>query len=188
MQKLKKEIRIRITDAALAVFDQYGYQKASMFKIANKAGVAIGNIYRYFKNKEELFKVIIEPAYIQMKSLVFNQYDIEKSPDRSRFITFDIVTAIMEIYKKYHKELIIMMEKSQGSCFENSKNELVEFIFQRTKTYYKTYVMKDEGVEDSFIYVTADMLVYGIFNILKKSDDVKENKVLIERLILLFFT
>ena len=35
---------------------------ASLRKIAKTAGVTVGNLYHYFKNKDEIFYVIVEPA------------------------------------------------------------------------------------------------------------------------------
>ncbi len=44
----------RIIDAALAVFDEVGYGAAPMPVIAQRAGIAVGSIYRYFASKEAL--------------------------------------------------------------------------------------------------------------------------------------
>jgi len=52
----KKEIkRESIIQAAIEVFSKKGFQAATISEIAEKAGVADGSIYQYFKNKEDLF-------------------------------------------------------------------------------------------------------------------------------------
>ena len=52
----KKDIRRQqIIQAAIEVFDKKSFQKASIVEIAQKANVAEGTIYQYFKNKEDLF-------------------------------------------------------------------------------------------------------------------------------------
>ena len=52
----KKIIRREsILKAAIEVFSQKGFKSASISEIAQKAGVADGTIYQYFKNKEDLF-------------------------------------------------------------------------------------------------------------------------------------
>lgn len=57
---LKKEI----LEAAVKVFKQYGYEKATTKKIAEKAEVSEGTLYYYFENKRDilitLFKILIE--------------------------------------------------------------------------------------------------------------------------------
>jgi TetR/AcrR family fatty acid metabolism transcriptional regulator len=52
----KKVIRREsIIQAAIEVFSKKGFKTASISEIAQKAGVADGTIYQYFKNKEDLF-------------------------------------------------------------------------------------------------------------------------------------
>jgi TetR/AcrR family transcriptional regulator, fatty acid metabolism regulator protein len=47
--------RDSIIQAAIEVFSKKGFQAAGISEIAQKAGVADGTIYQYFKNKEDLF-------------------------------------------------------------------------------------------------------------------------------------
>jgi len=52
----KKAIRREsIIQAAIEIFSKKGFQAATISEIAQKAGVAEGSIYQYFKNKEDLF-------------------------------------------------------------------------------------------------------------------------------------
>ncbi|MCD4675263.1 MAG: TetR/AcrR family transcriptional regulator [Desulfobacula sp.] len=44
----------RVLEAAVSIFAQKGHRKATMLEIAEKAGVAEGTIYEYFKNKQDL--------------------------------------------------------------------------------------------------------------------------------------
>ncbi|MFZ5827294.1 MAG: TetR/AcrR family transcriptional regulator [Bacillota bacterium] len=52
----------RILEAALRLFHEYGYRGATTAEIARQAGVAEGTIYRYFKEKKELFLACVEPV------------------------------------------------------------------------------------------------------------------------------
>ena len=54
-QVLKSEVRNRIQASALRVFAERGFRGATMPEIAERAGVAVANIYRYYENKEALF-------------------------------------------------------------------------------------------------------------------------------------
>ena len=47
--------RESIIQAAIEVFSKKGFQAAGISEIAQRAGVADGTIYQYFKNKEDLF-------------------------------------------------------------------------------------------------------------------------------------
>jgi TetR/AcrR family fatty acid metabolism transcriptional regulator len=54
---LSKKIlrRESIIQAAIEVFSKKGFQASGISEIAQRAGVADGTIYQYFKNKEDLF-------------------------------------------------------------------------------------------------------------------------------------
>ncbi|MEW8977859.1 MAG: TetR/AcrR family transcriptional regulator [Symbiobacterium sp.] len=54
--------RRRILDAALDLISERGYNGATTAEIARRAGVAEGTIYRYFKDKKELFIACVEPV------------------------------------------------------------------------------------------------------------------------------
>jgi TetR/AcrR family fatty acid metabolism transcriptional regulator len=47
--------REHIIQAAIEVFSKKDFQSASISEIAQRAGIADGTIYQYFKNKEDLF-------------------------------------------------------------------------------------------------------------------------------------
>ena len=48
------EMRSRIQSAALDLFDREGFENVSVEEIAQTAGCSVGNIYHYFKSKDEL--------------------------------------------------------------------------------------------------------------------------------------
>lgn len=59
VQRRKPEIREAIVAAAAGVFAQVGYEGATLAGIAARAGSSVGNVYKYFRDKEELFAAAI---------------------------------------------------------------------------------------------------------------------------------
>src|SRR5882757_11365252 len=53
----------RILDAAIEVIAEHGFFHSRVAEIANRAGVADGTIYLYFKNKDELLMAAIDSAF-----------------------------------------------------------------------------------------------------------------------------
>ena len=51
-----EQTRAAITEAALALFRERGYEAATMRAIAQRAGVSTGNAYYYYGSKEELIQ------------------------------------------------------------------------------------------------------------------------------------
>ena len=58
--KVVEDRRDQIIDAAMQVFAQKGFIKATNKDIAREAGITPGLIYYYFDSKEDLLKTIIE--------------------------------------------------------------------------------------------------------------------------------
>ena len=58
--KKKQDKRTRIINSAIVIFAEKGYHLGNMNDIATKADVAVGSIYRYFHNKEDLLIAIFE--------------------------------------------------------------------------------------------------------------------------------
>ena len=56
-EKLRQ--RQEILAAALDLFSQKGYHNVSMQEIAGKAEFAIGTLYKFFQNKEDLYKTLV---------------------------------------------------------------------------------------------------------------------------------
>ncbi len=54
------EKRVRIIESAIEVFAEKGFHQARVTDIAQRAGVADGTIYLYFRNKEDLLLTIFE--------------------------------------------------------------------------------------------------------------------------------
>ena len=62
------EMRSRIQYVALDLFDRDGFENVSVEQIAQAAGCSVGNIYHYFKSKDELI--------IHVTSSVDAQYEV----------------------------------------------------------------------------------------------------------------
>jgi len=57
---MKKEL---IRQAAISVIAREGFHSATTDRIARKAGIAVGTIYNYFKDKEEILDYIFQVEY-----------------------------------------------------------------------------------------------------------------------------
>src|SRR5215207_3478859 len=53
-QQHEQEVRRRIVQAAIRVFGERGFHRATMQDIVRESGLSVGAIYTYFKSKSEL--------------------------------------------------------------------------------------------------------------------------------------
>ena len=59
-QKRSIDKKEKIVDAAYTVFCEKGYYKTTTIDVARQAGVSVGTLYSYFKDKNDLFTVILD--------------------------------------------------------------------------------------------------------------------------------
>ena len=70
---LRRESRRRaVLDAALELFDREGYPGVSMRAIAERVGLTVGALYRYFASKESVFDAIAEEGFSKLLKRVEN--------------------------------------------------------------------------------------------------------------------
>lgn len=64
---MEEDKRDRIREAAIKVFSEKGYHEARADEIAQAAGVAVGTIYNYFENKEDILLDIFATEFEQRR-------------------------------------------------------------------------------------------------------------------------
>lgn len=78
----------RLMDAARTLIHQQGFNQTTLADIARKSGVPLGNVYYYFKTKDEIAMAVIE-EYKQSVLNSFREVD-EKEPDPKKRLTWFI--------------------------------------------------------------------------------------------------
>lgn len=64
------EMRAKIQSSALSLFNQEGFENVSVEEIAQAVGCSVGNIYHYFKSKDELaiqVTQMVDQAYTELE-------------------------------------------------------------------------------------------------------------------------
>ncbi len=67
------ETRARILKAATRRFGETGYHATSIGDLATDLGMGHGTFYRYFKNKREIFQVIVDDVPKRLRSLLMTE-------------------------------------------------------------------------------------------------------------------
>lgn len=188
MQVLKEEMRNRICEAALQEFYEKGFKQASMRNIAKGAGMTVGNLYRYFKDKEALFYSVISPAHSRLTELVKESIETVKTSFDTSFFEF-LSEQILKICKQHKIELLILFEGSSGTVYERIKEEMVAVVenFLKGTPLYK---LKGKGVniEDVYLFhVIAVGFVDGMIMITKNSENDKKLKKVVSQFISFYF-
>jgi AcrR family transcriptional regulator len=101
--------RRSILDAALTIFSEYGYVGTSMRMVADSAGMSVGGVYIYFRNKETLYLTLMEEIFKQLDERVRSEVVVLDNPvdALSALIRTRIDTA------KRHTALILSKTRKQ---------------------------------------------------------------------------
>lgn len=82
----------KIIRAAYSEFLAYGFCKASLHKISEKAGVTTGAIYTRYKNKDALFVALLQDFFEAMKVMFAPvEKEYEKAIALSHHATFQVL-------------------------------------------------------------------------------------------------
>ncbi len=92
-----------IINSAIELLQTENYQNMKTATIAKGAGIAEGTIYRYFKNKKEIFEEVLKYALIKLEEIAFNGITSEKNFEENFEILKNNFMTIKERGKKYYK-------------------------------------------------------------------------------------
>jgi len=154
VQILKDDQRTKIHQAAIDAFIRDGYQKASMRGIAESAGMSVGNLYRYFKNKEDLISHLVKP-------LIEAFMAHEQHPFKPQLLDVNILenSAIMDMIMnariQYRQELFILFLRAEGSPFEGAKDRLRNHIEEQSRTLLADLCIGENEIIKSRLLVMA---------------------------------
>ena len=132
-QTLKDNLRNEIIQAAKEEFLEHGYDGASMRRIAAKSHMTVGNLYRYFKNKEDINLQIVGGTYEKINSLIKKLTSNKLSFETSVYNMRLDVNALRDIFDNLADELvnIYMQEPVEFSILmlhSNLSKELEEWF------------------------------------------------------------
>ncbi len=142
-QVLKEEIRNKILLEARSEFYQLGYQVATLRSIASKAGITVGNLYRYYEGKEHLYEASVQEAYQALNNIIDERtnhtFALSSNPEENNFtsllekdahkIIADVLLDLEEIFSRYHQELIILLKESH--CLSDDSRFKMRHWFER---------------------------------------------------------
>lgn len=188
MQYLKGEVRNRIIEEALKEFKELGYKGASIRSIARNSGTSVGNIYKYFHSKEDLYENLIGSVYHRLMDYT-NQFRRVELNDKAEYMFYALTEKIVEIFEENSTELAILLNKSSGSKYENCKDTFIGFITKivSEKANYQ-FSLQGKRLKNNFvIYLISYSLVESIAIILREREDGSEVRKLILNIIDIFF-
>jgi AcrR family transcriptional regulator len=110
-QKRSIEKKKRILDAAFEVFGRQGYNNSSTLDIARAAGISVGTLYSYFKDKKGLFLECFKIYSDNVQERLLQGYDLRPESSALDVIekTIDILIEVNNVCQSFHDEVLSLM-------------------------------------------------------------------------------
>ncbi|MBD3180261.1 MAG: TetR family transcriptional regulator [Candidatus Latescibacteria bacterium] len=169
MKEKSDRKRELILEAARREFLEKGFSGGSLRNIAGRVSGTTGIIYTYFRNKEDIFQALVQPAVIEIESfLKLEEISFQDVKSRgvgirewfSRYLKF-----LIELIERYPDEMKLLFVNSSGSDFENYRDELIEIGKKRSRKNFRelerTEEFRGEQISEFFLH----NLVNYVFNI-----------------------
>lgn len=189
MQYLKDEVRNSIAQGALKEFMEKGYEGASVRSIAKASGTSVGNIYKYFKSKEDIYENLIGSVYDKLVNYI-GQFDEVELNEKAVVVFNQLIEKLMKIFDESSHEISTLLNQSVGSRYENCKELFVDFI-TRIVTESMDYELSKRGkklVDNFSIYLVSRSLVDSISIIVREKEDGTEVRKLVLNMIDIYYS
>ena len=188
MQIKKEEMRARICDAALKKFAEKGFLGTKMADIAREAKISVGNIYRYYMNKEDLFYSLITPALVKKSKALIAQkiqmahgHTFQDAAKDEEIASFNKEYIRFLIQYRWH--IVVVMESSQGTIYEHERQEMTDLMGQLMLDYFRSFQVETTEQQQTIIPIIYRNLLQGTVDILKMSADEEQIAGMLQELL-----
>jgi len=194
-EEIRQRTREKIFNSAIACFNESGYHKASMDKIAARAGITKRTLYYHFKSKDDLFIELFHfrgKKYYEQMSLYISETDnpeeqinlfvrkgtdiVSKNKDFLRFfVEFMTIgarnTAVGQVMNAYYRDSIKNFKKYLLAGIQAGKFR--EHDVERTARAVFIFSMGIFFIDYSF-ETDFDLVEQHMFDIDKILKDIKQ--------------
>lgn len=157
-----RKTKKKLFASAKTEFMEKGYSNASLRKICANAGVTTGALYFFFKDKEDLFRTIVENPLHDLLDML-NTYFLKDTQLFLYRTAMPIQTEIMKNWCLLIRHLyanrdafLLLLTKSQGTAFENCIDEVVEKIEKGYRVMAERMAEKNARNAGKFLYAVLD--------------------------------
>lgn len=138
-----------------------GFERASLRKICEKAGVTTGAVYFFFENKEDLFHQIVAGTVKQLNSLA-KELTAEEFEGSGASSASD--QKLMEFLWNNRREVKMLLEKAEGTRYETFKDD----IFSQMETNFSLFFQKYGNLKEdkNLTRVLVEMRMRGYMELI----------------------
>lgn len=136
--------RQEILQVALKLFSKKGFHNVSMYEIAEKSEFAVGTLYKFFSNKEELYKTLILEKSEEFHSVL--AHALEKPGNEMEKIKA-WVEAKVSVFMDNLDCVLLYLAETRGGSFNIRAGIDTEIISQYEETLEKMKDVFEKGIK-----------------------------------------
>ena len=165
----------KIIGAARAEFLEHGFQKASLHKIADRAGITTGALYTRYKNKDALFCSLVETFLSQMRptdeTMRQSYLDVQFSGSAEELLA--VLRREEQVYLdlmfEHYEECVLFFCRSDGSSIQKMLDGMMQNKAAQTIAYLKRIARRDYDFDGLELILCEQFRYYRL--VLEKGDD-----------------
>ncbi len=168
-QYKKEEIQTLILNSAEELFASKGYKSTTISDIAKASGISVGNVYRYYKGKDQILDQILPKEFVESlqeklrsKILTGKSDSISKQSQNKEYL--QQTDLFQNMLKDNQQKLVILMQYSQETPYESFRKDMVQNLSELVLENFcpaekRTEDMKDmlEILYDGYIQMTLQI-------------------------------
>ena len=148
MPKDKSATSARILACMREEFLAYGYEKASLNRIAKKVGITTAGLYKHYHGKEDMFAALVQDTIDALNALNADGME-QMEDDPSEFDPFreEWSRALVDFIFDYYDGAKLLICRSHGSHFESFEEDLIERETKSNQQYAELLASRGKPVK-----------------------------------------
>ncbi len=192
MAQTKKDVvKTSIDNAALKIFSKKGFQDARIMDIAAEANTSVGNIYRYYKSKTDIFYSVVPESIISdLQEILVRKIvnpNVEEILKGGALKTSSLISEeFIDFLITNKQKLSIAFQGSQGTKYVGIKEKTIFYIIQTVKNRYlqmhRIDILERVSYEDlENIYENLFSMIMNTLVRSKSNEDIKKSLQIINQ-------
>lgn len=162
LKKLTQEKLDEILETGISEFAEKGLDRANINVIAKKAGISVGVLYKYYKDKEDFFFACLDKSLKVLESVI---NDFLVGEDKLLARAEKIIRAVI-YHSRKHANYISMYNEITSGSFRKYAPVLAKKIESITSRTYSTFISNAQACGDIRNDINSRLFAFFFDNLL----------------------
>lgn len=174
----ENEARERLIECAKKEFLEKGFAKASLRSISAAAGMTTGAVYFFCKDKNGLFGAVVDAPLQNIMQAIGQHFSSDLHADPAAFQHRsgdhdDFAEMMISLLYADRDAMLILLEKSAGSCYEHIMDRFVEMIERHNLALVEKYAALFPGkrINQYFLHWFSHVSINAFVHLVTHEDD-----------------